>query len=68
MLMELEKMKRVLLEDETLDWLQSSTVASSLDVKGKTAIKNIFLFTSLTGCFSQIQSHIVLLISTFSIV
>ena len=39
------KKKRVVLEDEASDWLQISIVASSLDVKGKNAIKII--------CFSR---------------
>ena len=37
----MEKKKRVLLEDEVLDWLNIWTEASSLDVKGNK--KNFFL-------------------------
>ena len=50
------KKKRVLLIDQASDWLQIWTTASSLDEKGNKAIKKNFFF-SLTGWFSQIQSH-----------
>ena len=56
MLMEIKKKKSVLVEDKESDWLQVWSTASSLDVKGKKAIKKIFF--SLTGWFSQIQSQI----------
>ena len=38
-LMEIKEKKRVLLEDEALDWLQIWTAASLLDVKGNKAKK-----------------------------
>ena len=42
--MEIMKKKCVLLlEDEVSDWLQNWTAASSLDVKGKKAIKKNFV-------------------------
>ena len=52
-LMEIKKKKRVLLEDESLDWLQIWMTASSLDVKSKKGIS----FILLTGWFFQIYGH-----------
>ena len=40
----LMKKKHVLLGDEASDWLQIWMTSSSLDIKGKKAIKNIFVF------------------------
>ena len=54
-LLEIKKKKHVLLKDEASDWLQLWTKASSLDVKDKKGI----IFFSLTGWFSQIQSHFI---------
>ena len=57
MLVEINKKKHVLLEDEVSDWVQIRTAASLLEVKGNKAIKRV-LFFSLTGRFSHIRSHI----------
>ena len=43
-LMEIKKKKRILLKDKMSDWFQIWMMASSLDVKDKTAIKNNFVF------------------------
>ena len=56
MLVEIKKNKRVLLEDEALDFLKIWTVASSLDFKGKKSNKFFFLILANWLFFPNTQS------------
>ena len=64
-LMEIKKKKCALLEDEASDWLQIWMTSSSLDIKGKKAIKKKLVFLahmSFDAIEIPIGKHIVLLL------
>ena len=59
----IEKKKRVLLEDEALDWLQLWIVATLLDIKGNISLKNNFVFHANRLVFPNTVTFYVLVLN-----